>query len=69
LLLQHGPYISSAKLTTLLSYPSYAAFSAARQRGLLPFPLHRLPGRHSWFAHTSDVARWIESVDQESVPS
>lgn len=65
LLLQYGPYINAAKTADLLSYPSYAALSTARQRGRLPIPMSKLSGRHGWFAKTTDVAHWIESIDQE----
>lgn len=68
LLLQYGPYINAIKTADLLSYPTYTAFSAARQRGRLPFPMQRLPGRKGWFSRTSDVAQWIESTSPGASP-
>lgn len=64
LTLQYGPFITSAKAADLLSYPSLAALTSARRRGRLPFEMQQLPDRKGWYARTTDIARWIESIEE-----
>lgn len=66
LTLQHGPYMGSAKVVSLLSFPSLSALTSARRRGTLPIEMVELPDRKGFWARTVDVARWIESVEQAS---
>jgi hypothetical protein len=66
LILHYGPYVPAGKAADLLSFPSLQALIAARRRGRLPFALCRLDGRRGWFARTSDISRWIESVDPDT---
>jgi hypothetical protein len=64
LTLQHGPFIGSAKVANLLSFPSLSALTSARHRGKLPIAMQQLPDRKGWYARTVDVAHWIESIEQ-----
>jgi hypothetical protein len=66
LTLQHGPFIGSAKVANLLSFPSLSALTSARHRGKLPIAMQQLPDRKGWYARTIDVAHWIESIEQVS---
>ena len=69
LILHYGPFVPAGKAADLLSYPSLQALIAARRRGRLPFALCRLDGRRGWFAKTSDISRWIESVSSGPDPT
>lgn len=56
----HGYLIGGTSLWRLLAYNSAEAFKKAQQRGSVPVPLARIPGRRTKFAKTADVAAWLE---------
>lgn len=55
--------VSIAELTRLLSFPSIAAARAAIRKGLVPFPIIRIPRRRGLFAHRSDVNEYLRNLE------
>lgn len=58
---KHGYFIGGPDLWRLLAFTSADAFKKAQQRGSVPVPLVRIPGRRTRFARTVDVANWLEN--------
>ena len=54
------PILSAAELAVVMGYPTTAALSKARQRGVLPVAMFQLPSRRGWFASTELVLAWLE---------
>lgn len=63
-LLYYGPLIPANRLVNMLGFDSYQALDIARRRDGLPFKGMKIPGRKGWFARTTDVCAWIESVSE-----
>jgi hypothetical protein len=58
----YGPLMKGAALIAALGYPSSAAFRQARHRHQLPVEVFAIANRRGTFAHTADVARWVEGL-------
>lgn len=60
---RYGELITAEDLTEILRYRSVTALLKANERGVLPVPLVKLPGRKGWFATASAVAQFFDEVD------
>jgi hypothetical protein len=56
------PILTAAETARVLGYPSTGALAKARQAGRLPIEMFQVPGRRGWFAATSVVRTWLQSV-------
>lgn len=65
-LLEHfGPTVSGAALARALGFKSYSTFYKTRQAGKLAVKVFDIPGRRGPFARTTDIADWLETLDDE----
>ncbi len=59
---EYGPLLNTERLVEILGYPTASALQKAVQRGKLPFPVKRLPGRRGWYASTRQVGAWLDQT-------
>lgn len=59
---EYGPLLNTEKLAKVMGYPTASALQKAAQRGTLPFPVKRLPGRRGWYASTRQVGAWLDQT-------
>jgi hypothetical protein len=64
----YGPLVGASALVKALGFKTYAAFHRARRLGNLPISVFDLPGRRGPFARTTDIADWLETLDDEQRP-
>ncbi|MCF3494693.1 hypothetical protein GUV62_20990 [Stenotrophomonas maltophilia] len=57
-----GAVLSASQTAKILGYSSTATLAKARARGSLPFKMFMLPKRRGWFADTTDVAAFVNSI-------
>lgn len=62
LYLPRTPVLSGAEAARIMGFPTTEALYKARHAGRLPIELFRLPGRRGWFASTTAVRAWLQSV-------
>jgi hypothetical protein len=60
--LPRAPILTATETARILGYSSTASLAKARQMGRLPIEMFRLPGRRGWFASTSVVRTWLQTV-------
>lgn len=65
LLKQYGPLMTGETLWNSLGFNNYAAFRQARTAGRLDVDVFSLPKRRGLFAHTKDIAKWLDSIEKE----
>ena len=66
LLEQHGPLMTGENLYKALGYKSWAGFAKAVRSGAVEVNIFNLPGRKGRYAKTSDVANWINKLNNNS---
>lgn len=62
LYLPNAALLSSTATARVMGFESTSALSRARLEGRLPITMFQVPGRRGWFAATSDVKSWLESI-------
>jgi hypothetical protein len=65
LLREYGPLMTGETLWNSLGFNNYAAFRQARTAGRLDVIVFALPKRRGLFAHTRDIAKWLDSIEKE----
>ena len=63
LLEQYGPLMTGESLYRALGYKSWAGFAKAVRSGAVEIDIFNLPGRKGRYAKTSDVANWINRLN------
>ncbi len=59
---EHGPMVSGRTLAKLAGFSTTDALRMAHHRKTIGFTVFRIPARQGLFAHTADVARWLDSM-------
>ena len=65
LLKEYGPLMTGETLWNSLGFNNYAAFRQARTAGRLDVDVFSLPKRRGLFAHTKDIAKWLDNIEKE----
>ena len=65
LLKEYGPLMTGETLWNSLGFKNYAAFRQARTAGRLDVDVFSLPKRRGLFAHTKDIAKWLDNIEKE----
>ena len=63
---RYGELLRPSELAFELKYPSAGALLKSHERGRLPIPLIRVPGRRGLFASTRALARLINDCESRS---
>ena len=66
LYLEHGEMVSGQSLVKLAGFTTSDALRTAYHRGAVGFHVFRINGRRGFFAYTSEVAKWLESLNPAS---
>jgi hypothetical protein len=64
---RYGELLRPSELAFELKYPSAGALLKSHERGRLPIPLIRVPGRRGLFASTRALARLINDCENQSI--
>lgn len=62
LIREFGVVVSSANAARLLGFRNTDSLAKARDRGLLPIHMFRIPHRKGWFAETTAIADWLNNA-------
>lgn len=63
-----GPMLGGAKLAAALGYRTADAFGKAARGNRLPIPTFEITGRRGRYATTTDLANWLWSKRNASLP-
>lgn len=63
---KHGLLMSGKELWCALGFENSQSFRKARHQGRLGVKVFSIPKRRGTYAHTKDVATWIENLNKEN---
>ena len=66
LLTEHGEMVSGRSLVKLAGFSTSDALRTAYHRGAVGFHVFRITGRRGFFSHTSELAKWLDSLGPAS---
>ena len=66
LLNKYGPMIGGSDLYLALGFKTYGTFRLAKERGEIPIEIFKIPKRRDWYALTTDLALWLNTLGHHS---
>ena len=65
---EHGPLVSGKALAKLAGFSTTDGLRMAHRRNTIGFTVFRIPARQGLFAHTADLARWLDRMKPAPTP-